>query len=79
MKNWGIYCILRICLFGFPAIVLFCGFLSCRHADRYEYQQIKQAYENQKPAAVIALPVPNHPVETLEMVMAAAGSLTLEK
>jgi outer membrane protein len=53
---------------------------SCKHADRYEYQQIKQAYEKpKKPAAVLTSPVPNHSVETPEKVMTSAGSLTLEK
>ena len=53
---------------------------SCKHADRYEYQHIKQAYEKpKKPAAVLTPPAGTHPVETPQTVMAAAGSLTLEK
>ena len=53
---------------------------SCKQAKRYEYQHIKQAYEKpRKPAAVITSPVRNDPVEPPEKVMAAAGSLTLEK
>jgi len=53
---------------------------SCKQARHYDYQQIKQRYEKpKKPAAVLSSPEGTHPPETPEMVMKAAGFLTLEK
>jgi hypothetical protein len=40
---------------------------SCKQAKRYEYQQIKQAYENPKaPAAGLSSSTSTQPVETPE-------------
>jgi len=54
--------------------------LSCDPARRYDYQQIKQAYEKPKmPAPALTTPAGNHPVETPQMAMTVEGSLTLKK
>ncbi|HKI48331.1 MAG TPA: TolC family protein, partial [Desulfobacteria bacterium] len=53
---------------------------SCNQARRYDYQQIKQAYEKpQKSAAEHPPPTSSQPVETPEAVVKAAGALTLLK
>lgn len=53
---------------------------SCDQARRYDYQQIKHTYENpRKIPAALSSPKSDHPIETPEKLMTAAGSLTLEK
>ena len=63
----------------FIMVALLFAVPSCKHDSRYEYQQIKQAYDKPKtmPAA-LSPPVRTPPPETPEKVMRAAGSLTLE-
>ncbi|MBW2710119.1 MAG: TolC family protein, partial [Deltaproteobacteria bacterium] len=72
--------ILTICSLGLVMAAFLFVAPSCKQARRYEYQHIKQTYEKpKKPATVMTSPAPDHPVETPEMVVAAAGSLTLKK
>ena len=61
-------------------VALLSVFPSCRHADRYDYQHIKKAYDKpKKAAATLPSPVRICPLQSSEKTMKAAGSLTLEK
>ncbi len=80
MGRCRVYYILRMYFFGLPAVVLLCAFPSCRHADRYDYQHVKKAYEKPKETvAVLPSPVGPEPHESSLKVLKVAGSLTLEK
>ena len=74
------YYILRMYFFGFLAVVFLCAFPSCRHADRYDYQHIKKAYDKPKKAATgLPSPAPTCPLEPPLKALKAMGPLTLVK
>ena len=72
--------ILRVCCRGFLAMALLSVLFSCKHADRYDYQHIKKAYDKpEKAAASLSSSAPADAPQSPEKVLKPAGSLTLEK
>ena len=73
------YHILRSILYWMWGSILISLALSCNHADRYDYQHIKQTYDKpEKPVLPDPTPVPADPTKTPIKAMKASGPLTLE-